>query len=181
MAKKHHMKSVVRPWLANHCSFKEQAVVLSALRGCDGIPKEDISKKFTRKLRSVLFYPAMVNVMSDEVDKYMKTTIEPWDVTRLCKHLDHYPMHWVMHFAHACEIIGYRHPNQEIRQFWHEIYVRMVREGLHLQPESVQDLDARLGDPDEWYPLMEDLKTRDPNRDGYCCLHRSADEPGGEP
>ena len=159
--KRHEGKSVVRPWLAYHCSFKEQAVVLSALRGCDGIPKEDISKKFTRKLRSVLFYPAMVNVMSDEVDKYMKSTITSGDMDQFVRHLDHYPMHWVLHFAHACEIVGYRHPDSRIGDFWKDVYVRMVREGLHLNPETIEQLDSRLGDAEEWFPLADDLTTRE--------------------
>lgn len=157
--KKHPGESVVRAWVANCCSFKEQAVLLSALRGCDGIPKEDISKKFTRKLRATMLYPATIHVMSREVDSYMKTVITKDDVTYFVKHLDHYPMHWVMHFAHACEIVGYRHPNNEIQSFWMDVYQRMVCEGLHLHKEFLCDLDARLGDEDEWYPLQEDLKT----------------------
>jgi len=162
MQRKLHVgKSVVRPWLAECCSFKEQAVLLSALRGCDGIPKEDVSKKFTRKLRSVLFYPAMINVMDSEVDKYMKTTISENDFVDLKKGLDHYPMHWVMHFAHAAEIIGYKHPDGTIRNFWLTVYVGIVREGLHLNTESVEQLNARLGDQEEWYPLKDDLVTRE--------------------
>lgn len=181
MTRRHHVgKSVVRPWLANHCSFKEQAVVLSALRGCDGIQKEDVSKKFTRKLRSIMFYPAMVNVMSEEVDKYMKTVLEPSDLEKLVKNLDHYPMHWVMHFAHAAEIVGYRHPIAAIAEYWRTVYYRIVREGLHLNPETIEQLDQRLGDQAEWYPLKEDLLTPD-NPSGACCAHKRIDEPGEEP
>lgn len=159
--KRHIGKSVVRPWLAQCCSFKEQAVLLSALRGCDGIEKEDVSKKFTRKLRSVLFYPAMINVMDSDVDKYMKTTINENDFQQLVKGLDHYPMHWVMHFAHAAQIIGYRHPDGSIRNFWLMVYCGIVRDGLHLNTESVEQLDARLGDQEEWYPLKDDLITKE--------------------
>ncbi len=135
--------------------------MLSALRGCDGIPKEDVSKKFTRKLRAVMFYPALVNVLDTEVDNYMKTVLTGADLDQLVKHLDHYPMHWVMHFAHACEIVGYRHPDEAVAQFWLMVYTRLVREGLHLNPENIEQLDTRLGDAEEWYPLKEDLRTRE--------------------
>lgn len=48
-------KCVVLPWVAT-LSFKEQTVLLSALRGCDGIDKEDISKQFTRKFRAAILH-----------------------------------------------------------------------------------------------------------------------------
>lgn len=161
MRRLHEGKTVVRRWLAECCTFKEQTVALSALRGCDGIPKEDVSKKFTRKLRSTLLYPATIHVLNPDVSQFMKSEVTDEDVTQLVKHLDHYPMHWVMHFAHACEIVGYRHPVLPISSWWIKLYFRMMREGLHVNPETIEQLDDRLADEEEWYPLREDLKVRE--------------------
>lgn len=48
---------VVRPWLAD-LTYKQQTVLLSAIRGCDGAAKEDMNKKFVRAYRSVLLHNA---------------------------------------------------------------------------------------------------------------------------
>lgn len=40
------MPSVVKLWVSE-LSFKQQTVLLSALRGCDGRSKKDISKAIT--------------------------------------------------------------------------------------------------------------------------------------
>jgi len=44
------MHCVVQKWVfTDNISLKQQTVLLSALRGCDGQSKYDISKKFVRK------------------------------------------------------------------------------------------------------------------------------------
>lgn len=58
---------------------------------------------------------------------------------------DSLPIHFFTHFMHGVEIIGYKHPDERIRNWWHEFYIRMVHM-LHLFPESVEQLDRRLGD-----------------------------------
>lgn len=46
---------------------------------------------------------------------------------------------------HAFQILGYKHPNDVTRAFWHAVYVRMAH-ALHLYPEPMVDMDRRLGD-----------------------------------
>jgi hypothetical protein len=47
------------------------------------------------------------------------------------KSLDALPHHFQVHFMHAAEILGYKHPNEPIRSWWHRTYLRLVHD-LHL-------------------------------------------------
>lgn len=58
---------------------------------------------------------------------------------------DELPHHWYRHFMHGVEIMGYKHPDEHIRQFWHQVYTRLCRD-LHLNPETIEQLNSRLGD-----------------------------------
>ena len=140
------MTSVVRLWLSERCTFKQQTVLLSALRGCDGMPKEDISKKFTRRLRNVLLLAADRS-SPDTPGTFMYTAVTDEDIARFTNHLDHYPMHWLIHFTHAVEIVGYKHPFYNARQWWLTLYLAICA-GLHLNPETEMSLDERLVDDD---------------------------------
>ncbi len=131
---------VVQAWL-RACSWKQQSVLLSALRGCDGLPKDDVSKLFTRKLRSVLLYSADGDLKGD----FMKDVVTSETVAQFTSHLDHYPVHWLMHFIHAVELVGHKHPQSEVRCWWFGLYIVLCG-GLHLSPESERDCDSRLAD-----------------------------------
>ncbi len=54
------MPSVVKYWITE-LSWKQQTVILSALRGCDGKSKEDISKPVTRFFRHLIPRPRFVH------------------------------------------------------------------------------------------------------------------------
>lgn len=134
--------SVVRDWVAT-IPYKMQAVLLSALRGCDGIPKEDVSKTITRAIRSVFLYPAVKNYnepgmfMAVNKDELYKC------VDKFSQHLDHYPNHFITHLMHAMEIVGYKHPEPSVAGFWHSAYYKCC-EGMHVGPESLEQLNRRL-------------------------------------
>jgi hypothetical protein len=59
--------------------------------------------------------------------------------------LDSYPMHWLLHFTHAVEIIGYKHPDHNIRDYWLHLYFRIVK-ALHMHPETREEMEHRLRD-----------------------------------
>lgn len=138
------MASVVRPWVGN-LPFKMQAVLLSALRGCDGKERDDKAKKLTRTMRGVLLLPAVSNA---EIGSFMNDPPTGEETDAFLKDLDHYPMHWLMHFTHAAEIIGYQHPDKEISFWWRGLYYAIATEGLHLLPETQEMLWNRLGPGD---------------------------------
>ena len=139
--KKDDSTSVVRPWLAKNCTLKMQSVLLSALRGCDGLPKEDISKAITRKFRGTLFFPA--NKAFDR--SYMNPDVSQGELKKFYKNLDPYPVHWLFHFAHACEIVGYFHPDSVEANFWWDVY-QGICQGLHVNVETLDQLSERLKD-----------------------------------
>lgn len=79
------------------------------------------------------------------------------------QHLDQYlrdldaiPHHFQLHFLHAAEIVGYKHPELRVRAWWFGVYQRLVNE-MHLHPETEEELDDRLGDSESGW-----LKRADP-------------------
>ena len=135
------MKSVVQEWLSNdNISWKQQTVVLSTLRGCDGQSKEDLSKKLVRRIRSVVLYNAGA---SDTPFMIEDMTLE--EIKQFAANCDKYPIHFYMHACFACEIIGFKHPDAEIKKWFNEAYLIMVH-ALHLKPETEEECDLRLID-----------------------------------
>ena len=134
-------QSVVRTWVSA-CTFKQQTVLLTALRGCDGLPREDPSKLLTRELRNVVLRCA-----DTREPKFMVNPAGAVELARmrLLADLDRYPMHWLMHFTHACEVIAFRHPDEAMRFYWFSLYEAIVH-GLHLNTELPHQMDNRLAD-----------------------------------
>jgi hypothetical protein len=116
-----------------------QSVLMSALRGCDTARKDDVSKHVTRAIRPIVCNDA------DPTNTFMGTTIPSEKaVEQFLWDLDSYPMHFVAHTMHAAEIIGYKHPEKSIRIWWLGFYRNVVR-ALHVNPETKEQLDVRLG------------------------------------
>jgi len=163
------MHSVIKAWVFN-LPYRMQSVLMSALRGCDTARKDDPSKFITRALRPLVLNnadPSNTFMVGDGIpeDKHSKQFL--WDI-------DCYPMHFVMHTAHAAEIIGYKY-NGELDQriatgpqmgravstriWWGDFY-RNVMKGLHVNPETEEQLDVRLGfTPGE--KAMQDVPSAD--------------------
>lgn len=90
------MKSVVQEWLANEkISWKQQTVVLLALRGCDGQSKYDLPKKLTRQLRSAILYNAAAKDTT-----FMRDTMTLEELRNMAEDSDKYPIHYYMHSCH---------------------------------------------------------------------------------
>lgn len=132
------MASVVRDWLEN-ITLKQQTVVLTAIRGCDQVAKYDVSKKIIRKLRNTVLHDACPN------SEYMKIDVSEEDIHAFLKQPDTYAVHWLLHFLHAIEIIGYKHPDTKTRKWWASLYLRMC-DMLHVNPETEEQNDERLRD-----------------------------------
>ena len=132
--------SVLQDWLME-LPWKMQTVIITGIRGCDGLSKNDCSKQLGRAIRMTALRNA------DPTTTYMRHDFSK--VVEASKafvdDLDRYPVHFVMHVAHACEIIANKHPEESTRDTFNGIYQRIVW-ALHLRPEPKGYLDSRLGD-----------------------------------
>lgn len=137
--------SVLQPWVET-LGLRHQGVLLSCIRGCDSVPKEDASKLLARCLRGVVLVSFDTKPSSFIDDVGHAETFNR--MTAVLKNCDHYPVHYIMHLMHGAEIIAYKHPDQLVRDLWRRFYVRLAR-GFHLFPETPYDLDVRLNAKEE--------------------------------
>lgn len=155
-------------------SLMMQSVLLTAIRGPDGLPKEHVSKVLLRWYRRCVLYSAFDRrVLTSpyepgggsftgpcnfidypyEGSHYATRGLSAKDgmvlvLHRYLRSLDEVPHHFQLHFLHAAEILGYKHPDEEIRAWWFRTYLALVRD-MHLNPETEEELDKRLGDNEE--------------------------------
>lgn len=138
---------VIRPWLSDAgLSLKMQSVLFSALRGCDTVSKEDASKPLVRAVRAAIMRDAEEQHRAPGFGSiFLNGDLTDETVRKFTDDLDHYPVHFVMHLAHACEIIAFKHPDRAYREPFLRAY-NGIAEALHLLPESAEHLDLRLAD-----------------------------------
>lgn len=181
-------------------SFMQQSVLLSAIRGMDGLPKLHAAKKLLKWYRRCILLSAFDRrALTDPFEpgggsftgpiaelpeweiraywiirtgqptvKYEKGDpkgIYDWKCAQLelvTSHFidarDEFPLHYYVHTMHAFEILGYKHPDETIREFWNGVYLRMVH-ALHLWPETVEQMDRRLGDDFDGWQERNDIST----------------------
>lgn len=140
----------------------QQTVLLTAIRGPDGLPKYGAIKMLLRWYRRCLLLSAIDGrVLDNPIDPNGGSftgpslvgddEFDPWyermqvHVNGYLRDLDAIPHHFQMHFMHAVEIVGFKHPDPIIRHFWNAVYERLVHD-MHVWPETVEQLDSRLGD-----------------------------------
>lgn len=164
MSKNTERQSVLQDWTFG-ISFMQQSVLLTAVRGPDGVPKYHPVKYLLRWYRRcILLSSSFGRVIDNPIDSdggsFLGPSIGPHAnspahsmddlVSLYLKATDELPHHFQMHFMHAAEIVGYKHPDAETRQWWHKVYERLVYD-LHLFPETEEQMDRRLGDRrDTW-------------------------------
>lgn len=137
----------------------QQTVLLTAIRGPDGMPKYTSLKMLLRWYRRCVLLSALdgqvlSNPYSDKGGSFTGPSMvadKDWEdsmnliVTGYLKDIDGVPAHFQTHFMHGAEILGYKHPNIRIRSFWNSVYIRIVH-ALHCWTETEEQLDDRLGD-----------------------------------
>jgi len=134
-------KSVLKEWVTIHCTWKEQTVLLCAIRGPDAGGSPQL-KAWTRWIRSVVLNnaaPHKTFMRAERVTPILKLAEESPLV------FDMLPVHFLGHLMHALEVIGYRHHSQSIANDAREGY-RQLCEYLHLTPETKQQMEDRLKD-----------------------------------
>ncbi len=167
---------VTQEW-THQLTCMQQTVLLTAVRGPDGVAKYHPSKFMLRWYRRCVLLGALDhNVFENPFDPRGGSFTGPSfdDPAGLCmkalpgnetpgwhvpmqevfdsylQSLDELPHHFQLHFMHAAEIVGYKHPDPLIRSWWHYVY-RELANDMHLNIESEADLDYRLGDSeDQW-------------------------------
>jgi hypothetical protein len=165
-------RSVLQDWVQG-LTMMQQTVLLTAIRGPDGLPKYGGVKMLLRWFRRCVLLSAIDGrVLDNPCDNNGGSftgpsleddgSIDYWGdrmlvhVNAYLRELDAIPHHFQMHFLHAIEIVGYKHPATDIALWWRQLYLRLVND-LHLHPETEAELDSRLGDTREGW-----LKRADP-------------------
>lgn len=168
---------VTQPWV-HGISMMQQSVLLAAVRGPDGLAKYGGgAKMLLRWFRRCILLSAMdKRVLRDPIEPNGGSFTGPsldgpddvdhWSermqvhVNDYLRQLDALPHHWQMHFMHAIEIVGYKHPDHEIRHFWRQVYLRLVHD-MHVWPETEEQLDERLGDSRSGWLKRADPATKE--------------------
>lgn len=134
-------RSVLREWTFS-LPFRHQGVLLAAIRGCDGVGKHNNAKPIVRALRHAIMHPADEREVN-RPGSFM-SSILLWDeVTVFLRYWDHYPIHYIQHLMHACQVVGVCHPLGSVRSDFYSVYLRIVHK-LHLEPESRETMHRRL-------------------------------------
>ena len=131
--------------------LQAQTVILSALRGPDGVRKHHPCKGVQRAFRaSVVKGGAYGRFLTteDEGDNFMRMPILDQfqgNVDDFFKAVDELPGHYVIHLSHAAQCLAKWHPDPDTSEMWLRFYLRWCDE-LHIQPEGAASLEARLND-----------------------------------
>jgi hypothetical protein len=146
--------SIINDWAA--ClGLRHQGVLVSAIRGCDSAEREDASKYLVRAYRGVLLRPHCGDII--KASSFMMPFVAvDFETARLefLRSIDHYPNHWLLHFTHACEIVGYKHPEFRVAYPFGVLYSKLVRK-FHMHPETCEQMDARLGADEDSFKMAQ--------------------------
>ena len=168
-------RSVIQDWVTR-LPMMQQTVLLTAVRGPDGLPKYHPTKFVLRWYRRCILLSALDGkVLTDPNEpnggSFTGPSVavpygEDWRagmdacVTDYLRALDEVPHHFQLHLMHAVEILGFKHPDEQVRDWWNGVYCRLVHD-MHLWPETEEQLDQRLGDSREGWLARGDVATND--------------------
>jgi AraC-like DNA-binding protein len=152
------------PW-TEELTFMQQAVLIASVRGPDGIRKDHPVKVLCRWLRRSFMKSAFLHIeMPDPYTSDGGSFMGPCKseevrdldhaVELYLRTIDELPHHFQLHLMHAAEILGYKHPNEFTRNWWHQFYLSIVNDA-HLFPESEEQMDTRLGDSEKGWRARE--------------------------
>jgi hypothetical protein len=167
--------SVLQSWV-ERLTYMQQSVLLTAIRGPDGITKNHVSKVLLRWYRRCILLSAFEGRILETPYEagggsftgpctypnswWPSKTINGYEsgidmaFYDYMRELDLVPHHFQLHFLHAAEILGYKHPDLQIRGWWINVYLKLVSD-MHLLPESEEEMDRRLGDNEQAWRSRE--------------------------
>lgn len=156
------MRSVLQDWVME-LPLMQQSVLIAAMRGPDGVVKDHPSKSLCKWLRRCIVISAFDGIaLTDpyhigggsytgpsltQVGEGFELWEAPMDLIakKFLNAQDDLPHHFYLHFIHAAEIIGYKHSDMRIRNWWAKTYQRFCHD-MHMKFESQSQLDSRLND-----------------------------------
>lgn len=143
--KKKKYESVLHDWV-HKLPFQMQALLMTAMRGPDALPKHNNAKAIIRYLRGVVAKPAGDWRKKNDNDfMWGDYRIFTAYVGKFWADHDEYPHHFIMHLFHCAEVVGYKHPDAQMRNFWKGFYYVGCTQ-FHLRPETEKQMDNRLND-----------------------------------
>lgn len=167
-------KSALQDWVM-FLPIMQQSVLMSAIRGPDGIAKKHKCKALIRWYRRCILISAFDGIAIDypyhpgggsfagptfngsqNVSRW-EVAIKPFE-DDFVDSRDELPFHYILHFIHAIQIIGNKHPDHRIANYWLSVYTRLVF-AMHLRGEGARDMDMRLSDNEENWRAMGDEST----------------------
>lgn len=148
------MESVVKLWVSS-LGLRHQGVLLAAIRGCDVLPKEHPWKILVRAYRGVILN-AHCKDASKAVSFMLVLSEDDFEAvsSQAASDFDSLPVHYVLHFMHAAEILGMKHPEPQEARRWAAFYRVMCRK-FHINPESEYQLDARLNADEQTFKALQ--------------------------
>lgn len=181
------MKTALQPWV-HETSIMMQSVLMAAVRAPDGLRKDHPVKVLMRWYRRCVLNSAFDGgVLSDpfvpgggsftgpferhHASSQLGYEVHPSDWSRMkdqlfdgtrrnyLRHVDEMPHHFQLHFMHAAQIVGYKHSDECVRDWWLTFY-RMIVNDAHLFPESEELMDLRLSDSEEGWRAREEVTAR---------------------
>lgn len=144
----------VQPEWCLQLPLQQQSVLLLATRGPDGIEKHHPCKRVHVAYRGCTLVAAKYGrdlAWGEKADSFMSLDVFADDVLWAAAVKDFFdgwdtlPAHYVKHFMHGAEILGYKHPEAQFRWRWRLLYFQFAME-FHLNPETEAQMDERLGD-----------------------------------
>jgi hypothetical protein len=138
-------KSILQSWVTD-LGLRHQGVLLTVVRGYDGWSKHSPQKPLIRELRGLILVPFDERELAFAGGFMCGFPHHPaaQGFKEFCDNIDGLPVHYVMHLVHAIEIVGYCHPEVEVRDVYFLRY-RKLCDKFHLYPEQSEEMNARLG------------------------------------
>lgn len=146
-------RSVLQNWVLD-LPLRAQGTLLTGIRGCDLAPKHpptiveatgcSTGESLPERHLAAFLRFCVLNTPDPREIGMPGAWIQPeppknWKPSQF----GHYPQHWYGHIMHCFEVVGYCHPNDELRAKAYKIYERLVR-NLHLNVETKEEMLRRL-------------------------------------
>lgn len=157
-------KQLLQDWVMEQ-TLMQQTILLTATRAPDGLRKMHPVKTLLRWLRRCYLISAFDKcVLTDPYDPRGGSFTGPCKTAEV-KSIEHaadlyiesgdeIPLHFHFHLQQAAEVLGFKHPDENIRKFWYNFYLRCCN-FAHLNPETELQFDRRLGDNKEQWMERE--------------------------